>query len=70
MELSHSQVRSFGSADTTGDLQSLFEMDDLLDVQVEMRGWELVPRMSVVSSGEEPLSYLLFADGETELGAA
>lgn len=34
-----------------------------------MRGWELVPRMSVVSSGEEPLSYLLFADGETELGA-
>lgn len=53
-----------------GDMQNLFEIDDLFDVQVEMRGWELVRRMSVVSSGEEPLSYLLFADGEGELGAA
>ena len=51
-------------------MQNLFEIDDLFDVQVEMRGWELVRRMSVVSSGEEALSYLLFADGETELGAA
>ena len=42
----------------------------LFDVQVEMRGRQLVPRMSVVSSGEELLSYLLLADGETELGSA
>lgn len=59
MELSHSQVRNFGRAGTRGDVQSLFEMVDLLDVQVEIGGWELVPRMSVVPSGEEPLSYCL-----------
>ena len=70
MELSLCTVRNFGRAGMRGDMQNLFEIDDLFDVQVEMRGWELVRRMSVVSSGEEPLSYLLFADGEAELGAA
>ena len=40
-------------------MQSLFEMVDPLDVQVEIGGWELVPRMSVVPSGEESLSYCL-----------
>ena len=35
----------------------MFEMVDPLDVQVEIGGWELVPRMSVVPSGEESLSY-------------
>lgn len=56
VELSHSQVRSSGAV-RQGILKFVWNGWPLR-CWVEMRGWELVPRMSVVSSGEEPLSLL------------